>query len=234
MLDDLKKVFNDIFKIKGGENKEQEKSSKQSIGEGEKKPKAINSNLLTNLMIVFLVGILLLIVGSMFTKDKSIKGSDSGTANVAAIGEEKMQNNTDTTASAVDKAYKEKMQEELIGLLGKIEGVGKVDSMIYFESGQEEVPVFNEENSNSITNEKDNGGGQRDITQENGGRTVVMENKENSQQPFITKIYNPTITGICIVAEGAGDLVTELRIRQAVTKLFGLSDDKVQVYPMKK
>jgi len=28
--------------------------------------------------------------------------------------------------------------------------------------------------------------------------------------------------------------VTELRIRQAVIKLFGLSDDKVQVYPMKK
>ena len=234
MLNNLKKVFEDIFKGKGGENKQQEKESKPTIGESGKKPKVINSNLLTNLSIVFLVGILLLIVGSMFTKDNSPKGSDSGTANVVAMGGDEIQKNTDTKSSAVDKAYKEKMQEELISLLEKIEGVGKVHSMIYFGSGQEQVPVFNEETSTSVTNEKDNGGGQREITQENGGSTVVMENKENEQQPFITKTYNPTITGICVVAEGAGDLVTELRIRQAVTKLFGLSDDKVQVYPMKK
>jgi stage III sporulation protein AG len=225
----FKKVFDDIFKRKGGEN-----NSKPTMDESGKKSKAINSNLLTNLVIMFLVGVLLLIVGSMFTKDKSPKSSGSGTANVAAIGGEQMQNNIDTTSSAVDKAYKEKMQEELISLLERIQGVGKVHSMIYFESGQEQVPVFNEETSTSVTSEKDNGGGQRDITQENGGSTVVMENKENEQQPFITKTYNPTITGICVVAEGAGDSITELRIRQAVTKLFGLSDDKVQVYPMKK
>ena len=229
MSNNFKKVFDDIFKRKGGEN-----NSKPTMDESGKKSKVINSNLLTNLVIMFLVGVLLLIVGSMFTKDKSPKSSDSGTANVAAIGGEQMQNNTDTTSSAVDKAYKEKMQEELISLLERIQGVGKVHSMIYFESGQEQVPVFNEETSTSVTSEKDNGGGQRDITQENGGSTVVMENKENEQQPFITKTYNPTITGICVVAEGAGDSVTELRIRQAVTKLFGLSDDKVQVYPMKK
>lgn len=234
MSDNLKKVFDDIFKKKGGENKELEKNSKQPIVEGEKKSKVINSNLVSNLVIVFLVGVLLLIVGSMFTKNDKPKSSDSGTANVVAIGGDEVQKNTDTKTSAVDKAYKEKMQEELVGLLEKIEGVGKVDSMIYFESGQEQVPVFNEETSTSVTNEKDNGGGQREITQKNDGSTVVMENKENSQQPFITKVNNPTITGICIVAEGAGDSVTELRIRQAVTKLFGLSDDKVQVYPMKK
>lgn len=234
MSNNLKKIFEDIFKGKGGESKQQDKDSKTTIGESGKKPKVINSNLLTNLAIVFLVGVLLLIVGSMFTKDNSPKGSDSGTANVVAIGGDEIQKNTDTTSSAVDKAYKEKMQQELISLLEKIEGVGKVHSMIYFESGQEQVPVFNEETSTSVTSEKDNGGGQREITQENGGSTVVMENKENQQQPFITKTYNPTITGICVVAEGAGDSVTELRIRQAVIKLFGLSDDKVQVYPMKK
>lgn len=234
MSDNLKKVFDDIFNKKGGENNKPEKNLKQPVAEGEKKFKIINSNLVSNLVIVFLVGVLLLIVGSMFTKNDGPKSGDSGTANVVAIGGEEAQKNAETTTSAVNKAYKEKMQEELVGLLGKIEGVGKVDSMIYFESGQEQVPVFNEETSTSVTNEKDNGGGQREITQKNGGSTVVMENKENSQQPFITKVNNPTITGICIVAEGADDSVTELRIRQAVTKLFGLSDDKVQVYPMKK
>jgi len=58
----LKKIFEDIFKGKGGENKQQDKDSKTTIGESGKKPKVINSNLLTNLVIVFLVGVLLLIV----------------------------------------------------------------------------------------------------------------------------------------------------------------------------
>ena len=58
---------------------------------------------------------------------------------------------------------------------------------------------------------------------------------EAKQEPLIVKTYNPKITGICIVAEGAGDKVTELRVRQAVYKIFSSleEEEKVQVYPMK-
>ena len=63
------------------------------------------------------------------------------------------------------------------------------------------MPVFNEQTSVSTTKEKDTSGGQREITQEDGGTTVVMENDGDAQQPFITKKYNPKITGIVVVAE---------------------------------
>jgi stage III sporulation protein AG len=36
------------------------------------------------------------------------------------------------------------------------------------------------------------------------------------------------------VAEGAENKVTEYRIRKAVTNLFNIPDNKVNVYPMKK
>ncbi|MEG1256343.1 stage III sporulation protein AG [Clostridium sp.] len=234
MLDNLKKVFNEIFKIKGGEAKGGEDKLITNKGEKLKEKKSLNSSFLTNLLIIFLVGVLLVIVGSMFTKDDSSKGNANGITAVANVDNTETKDTLNTTSAAVDRAYKEKMEKELVSILEQIEGVGKTTSMIYFESGQEQVPVFNQETSKSVTNEKDTSGGQRDITQENGGTTVVMKNSENNQQPFITKTYEPTITGICVVAEGAGDTVTELRIRQAVTKLFGLQDDKVQVYPMKK
>lgn len=223
VLDGVKKWISEALKTHRGESK---------VKEGGDKP--TNSNLLSNLLIVFLIGVLMVIVGSMFAKEDSSKGSGNGTTAVSAIGETTTNENLNDKSSAENKEYKEKMQKELVSLLEQIDGVGKVTSMMYFSSGQEQVPVFNQQISKSITNEKDNGGGQREITQENGGSTVVMENNENKQQPFITKTFNPTITGICVVAEGASDNVTELRIRQAVTKLFGLEDNKVQVYPMKK
>lgn len=249
VLEKFKDAFKEIFAAKGGESKNQENKNKEdknpnfmnqenkkvkNTNDAKKKTKGLGSNMLTNLLIVFLVGVLLVIVGSMFSGDKEIKGKDSGTSSVVAVGDSETQKSLNTSSSAVSKEYKEKMESELTSLLEEIEGVGSVHSMIYFGSGQEQVPVFNEETSVSTTNEKDTNGGQREITQKNGGTTVVMENDDNNQLPFITKKNNPCITGICVVAEGAGETITELRIRQAVTKLFGLEDDNVQVYPMKK
>lgn len=249
MLEKFKDAFKEIFAAKGGESKDQklkdlgeknketktqENNTLKNTKDANKKTKGLGSNLLTNLLIVFLVGVLLVIVGSLFPGKDEVKGKDSGTSSVVAVGDGETQGDLNTSSSAVDKEYKEKMENELTSLLEEIEGVGNVHAMIYFGSGQEQVPVFNEETSVSTTNEKDTSGGQRDITQKNDGSTVVMENEDNNQQPFITKKNNPCITGICVVAQGAGETITELRIRQAVTKLFGLEDNNVQVYPMKK
>lgn len=197
--------------------------------------KSGSSNFLTNILIVFLVGVLLIVVGSMFTPEKPAKSNVNGAKSVASVGDEI---NKDTVAeddgSSVAQEYKDKMEKELITILEKIDGVGKVHAMIYFESGKQQVPVFNENKSSSVTNETDTSGGQREITTTNDGSTVVMENNGEDEKPYIVKTYNPSITGICVVAEGAGESVTEMRIRQAVTRLFDLEDSKVQVYPMKK
>ena len=53
--------------------------------------------------------------------------------------------------------------------------------MIYFESGEESVPAVNINDSESLTVENDTGGGKRNITQENDGRTVVMSNNGNDK-----------------------------------------------------
>ncbi|WP_461613366.1 stage III sporulation protein AG [Clostridium sp. Marseille-QA1073] len=186
--------------------------------------KANSNNKTFNLILLLLAGIALTIVGSFFkdTKASNMVNNDNN-------------NNKQQEASIIEAkiSYKEKVQNELIGILGKIEGVGKIEAMIYFDGGEEQVPAFNINDSKSTTKEKDTGGGERNITQENGGSTVVMSNDGGKTEPLIVKTYNPKITGICIVAEGAGDKVTELRVRQAVTNLFGLEEEKVQVYPMK-
>lgn len=228
MFDDLKEKFLSL-----GSKKDSGSEQKKT---GEKAHKPSMSNFMTNIIIVFLVGVLLVIVGSMFENPKGSSGKINGSGTLAVAGENNatVSSETQDIYSAVDNTYKKTLEEELTSILEEIDGVGKVKAVINFENGVERIPVFNEDKSNSETSETDTNGGERNITQQNGGSNVVMESNEGNQKPFITKENNPTISGILIVAEGADDRATELRVKQAAVKLFGLEEEKVVVYPMKK
>ncbi len=71
---------------------------------------------------------------------------------------------------------KEKLKSKLKTTLEKIDGVGKVEVMITFESGEEKVPAVNINNSTNKSVEKDTEGGTRNTTQENEGSSVVITN----------------------------------------------------------
>lgn len=186
-------------------------------------------NYITNLSILLLFGILLAIVGSTF--------SDESTATVNNIsGNGNVQEQAEAVSSKTNEAEKveeAEMERKLKNTLESIKGVGKVQVMVYFKGGEEQVPAININDSTSLTEEKDTDGGTRKITQENEGRTVVMMNTENGTEPFVLKKENPEVTGVFIVAEGANDNLIKLQIQQAVVKLFGLNENQVTVYPMK-
>lgn len=179
----------------------------------------------SNILILVVVGLLFLICGSFF-KDMSTMGK-----NKDPKPEEK---NLQSTKEDKDKNYEEELQNRLKSTLEKIDGVGKVEVMINFESGEEKVPAVNVNNSTNKTVEKDTEGGVRNTTQENEGSNVVVTNNGDKTEPLIVKEYKPKIIGICIVAQGAEDSVTKLRISKAVVDLFNVPQYKVNVYPMKK
>lgn len=179
----------------------------------------------SNILILVVVGLLFLICGSFF-KDMSTMGK-----NKEPKPEEK---NLQSTKEDKDKNYEEELQNRLKSTLEKIDGVGKVEVMINFESGEEKVPAVNVNNSTNKTVEKDTEGGVRNTTQENEGSNVVVTNNGDKTEPLIVKEYKPKIIGICIVAQGAEDSVTKLRISKAVVDLFNVPQYKVNVYPMKK
>lgn len=196
---------------------------------GDKKGGKKNSkiyNFIVAALIVVLAGIVIVITSDMANPSKAvIKTEDTGVIESNA-NEEKIETSVED--------YGDKLKKELVTLLEKIDGVGKVDLMIYFESGKEQIPAINVNDSESVTNENDNNGGTRRINSNNDGRTVVMMSDGNSTKPLITKTNEPEINGITVVAEGAGDKLIRMRISQAVTTLFDLDSKKVQVYPMKK
>lgn len=181
-----------------------------------------------NIAIVVLLGILFLITASFF-KSTNQSTQSSGNDNT------KSSNNSDTQNAdqSVDD-YETSLQNELKTTLEQIEGVGKVNVMITFESGSEKVPAVNINDSTNTSEEKDTEGGVRNTTQQNNGSTVVTTTNGDKSEPLIIKEYKPKVTGVCVVAEGAEDSVTQLRISNAVMNLFAITSDKVMVYPMKK
>ena len=152
-------------------------------------------------------------------------------------------NKSESTASSTETLdhktiteteYEEQQKADLINILKKMDGVGDVDVMIHFENGEKKVPAYDNTTQKSTTEETDNQGGKRVNDQNTDNSKVVMTTKDGENQPFILTTIKPNIVGIVVVAEGAQDSKIKYEIEQAVSKLYNLSLDKVNVYSMKK
>jgi stage III sporulation protein AG len=197
--------------LKGGDEKNKSHSSEKS------------DKLLGNLILLILVAVVIVLASSFFKTSNSTS---------AAFDEPEKNEIAKVNNLLEPNDYESQLENKLKTTLEGIQGVGKVQLMIYFESSEESIPAVNINDSKSLTEENDTSGGKRNTTQENNGRTVVMSNNGSANEPLIVKKYKPTITGVCVVAEGSNERVTELRIRQAVINLFNLPESKVNVYPM--
>lgn len=183
-------------------------------------------NVLTNIIILGLIGVLVVIVSSFFSSTDSLLTSQNNK-------KQETKTQSDGSSQSVEN-YETSVENKLKDTLEDMDGVGKVQIMMYFESGEEQVPAFNVNKSTSTINETDTSGGKRTTTQNSDGDTVVMSKDGDKESPLILKKYKPKVTGVCIVAEGAENETTKLSITNAVVDLFGISADKVNVYPMKK
>ena len=54
-----------------------------------------------------------------------------------------------------------------------------------------------------------------------------------TDKPYILQTYKPKVIGIVVVAEGASDSKIKHEIEAAVSSLYALPANKVNVYPMK-
>jgi stage III sporulation protein AG len=133
-----------------------------------------------------------------------------------------------------EKNYEENQKNNLKNMLKKMNGVGDVEVMMTFENGEEKIPAYDKNGQKSVTEETDTEGGKRVNNQNNDSSKVVMTTKDGNNEPFILTTYKPKIIGVMILAEGAENSKIKYEIQQAVSKLYNLSLEKVNVYSMKK
>lgn len=198
--------------------------------------KIFNQKQLKNLIALCLVlGFVLIAMNVLIPNSKVITSNKlSGTNNQEDPNNNSALKDSNETIQAEEKNYEENQKIELKNILKKMNGVGNVEVMMSFEHGEQKVPAYDKNTQKSTTEETDNEGGKRVNNQDTDGTKVVMKTSDGNNEPFVLTTYKPKICGIIIIAEGAENSKTKYEIEQAVSKLYNLSLDKVNVYSMKK
>lgn len=105
------------------------------------------------------------------------------------------------------------IQAQLEDILAQIQGVGKVQVMLTLEAGEQTVYQYDESGTN------------RD--------TVIITDADRAQSGLVEQVYSPCYRGAVIVCQGADSAVVRLNVIEAVSKVTGLSTDKISVLKMK-
>lgn len=196
----------------------------------DKMSKILKQKNITNLIILLLLVIMFYLVVSYFTGVNNITKSEK--TNLEKVSKEDMNSNSQKDSEVL--SYQEKQEKDLEKILGKINGVGSVDVVINFQSSEVKVPAVDNSSQKSTTEETDSEGGTRVNSQETDGDKIVMSNSSNGSEPVILKTEKPEVLGVMVVAEGAEDSKIKYEITKAISSLYNISVDKVNVLAMKK
>ena len=113
------------------------------------------------------------------------------------------------------------LEEQLVSILEKIQGAGKVDVLLSVASGEEVVYQTNYEESSDADSSKKK------------SEVITITDSERNQNGLIRQRIAPDYLGAIIICQGADDPVVRLSIVDAVSKLTGLGANKISVLKMK-
>ena len=120
--------------------------------------------------------------------------------------------------------YIEKTEKELEALLENISGAGEVKVMITLENCYENVFAkgYSEKNDSKTDSQKS----------ESEEEYIIIKNGSNNEECLVVKVYEPTVKGVAVIAQGAGNTQVKIAITQTVCALFDISTAKVSVEKM--
>lgn len=191
--------------------------------------KIVNDKKFLNVVVVFLILAFVLLAISFITNSRKKESAEDTSTKVSSNASSELEKNAEATINS----YEENEKAELKKLLSSMNNVGEVDVMIYFKSGEVKVPATEKTTQETVTEETDSQGGKRTNETQNGGSKVVMSGDGSKNEPYILQVNKPEITGVLIVADGASSAKVKYDIQVAVSSLYGISIDKVNVYPKK-
>lgn len=136
---------------------------------------------------------------------------------IAIIGINLFSKNTETTYSG-DKVtdYVYGLEQKLEKLLNRVDGAGRVSVAISVESGMETVLA-----TSTTTKESSNG-------RETVSAPIIVNGKT-----VVLKEMFPKISGVLIVAEGAGNIGVYNKIQQAAVSLLEVKPAQIEILTMK-
>ncbi|MCM1175078.1 MAG: stage III sporulation protein AG [Blautia sp.] len=193
------------------------------------------------LLIMILSGILLCVIAfPVKEKDTVFSGDKSGISDSDSVIMEKSaqaQAEPDIvwpSEKADALSYTVYWEEKLTKSLSKIEGAGEVAVLITLKESEERVLEKDVPEEISETAETDAEGGSRTISgRRQEEATVYTVNEAGQNVPYVSKVIQPVIEGVVVIAQGGGSEIVKQNIIETIQVLFGIEANKIRVVKMK-
>lgn len=131
-----------------------------------------------------------------------------------------------------DKQTEPSFEDQIAEVLSRIDGVGKCEVMIsYVGEGQSEI-AYEQESESNVTTDSD-GSGDRVVENSNSHSRPVTVIVDGIEQPLVISTSPAPVKGVVVVAEGGGDVMTKLKIIDAVCALVDVEGLSIKVFEMK-
>lgn len=204
-----------------------------------------------NLLIIVLLGVLLMVIAipvdTAGTGGKSASGRNDnigyqtkstgtgyqagGTAAYTAAGDGTA--GYDETAGTgymwEQEQYIKEMEAKAESLLSGVNGAGQVKVMITLRASSEQVVEKDMPVTRSQTSEQDSQGGSRMVSEFATEDATVYRKGNGYEEPYVVKTLSPSVEGVVVVAEGAGNGEVSKNLSEAVQILFGVEAHRVKV-----
>lgn len=178
-----------------------------------------------NLVVLVLGGILLVVIAMPIKEPE--KESQAVEEHDTVVLQEKQEGDYEKWY-----AYATHLEEELEEILAKVKGVGEVSVMITLDASEEVITQKDETIIRNETQEQDSAGGTRIVTGSDLREETIYQKTEGEEIPYITKTKLPEISGVLVVAKGAGNAMVKKRITEIAEALFSVEAHKITVVEM--
>lgn len=140
----------------------------------------------------------------------------------------------ETTGSVTDyvweqEQYIKEMEAKAESLLSGVSGAGQVKVMITLRASSEQVVEKDMPVTRSQTSEQDSQGGSRMVSEFTTEDATVYRKGNGYEEPYVVKTLSPSVEGVVVVAEGAGNGEVSKNLSEAVQILFGVEAHRVKV-----
>jgi stage III sporulation protein AG len=128
------------------------------------------------------------------------------------------------------RAYEQAIAADLERLLSSIQGAGQVRVSVSLAKGPAYVFGHNTTNDTRTTEERDSDGATRTVQEVTASQQpVILRDGSQGEHPLIAEEQRPEVSGVLVLAQGAGDSRVRLNLVRAVQALYPLPTHRITV-----
>lgn len=129
--------------------------------------------------------------------------------------------------SEVEEMYEKDLKE----MLEKIQGVSDVDVLVNLDATELKIYEKNVVSGKQETEETDQNGGKRVLTDTSNDEQVVLVRKGDGEEPILIQTKKPEVRGVLVVAKGAEHMQIKQWIVEAVSRALDVPSHRISVNP---